>query len=103
LLNKIDELENRTLLNQFRVRFPHNVPISATTREGFDLLFEKMIEFIDTLRVTLSLRIPQKEYQTANFLMQNGRVINLDYESNDILLEIEIPKELEYKAKPFIM
>lgn len=103
LLNKIDEIENRALLNQFRVRFPHNVPISAATREGFDLLFEKMIEFIDTLRVTLSLRIPQKEYQTANFLMQNGRVINLDYESNDILLEIEIPKELEYKAKPFIM
>ncbi|MCP5504880.1 MAG: GTPase HflX [Chlamydiales bacterium] len=101
VLNKVDALENKTLIARFKLKYPRVVPISALNREGFDELLKMMMEVIKDLRKVVKLRIPQKEYALVSELMQEGRVIYQDYEGNDVLLEVEIPVHLEHKVEEY--
>ncbi len=102
VLNKIDALQDPGVLHRFRLKYPKTVPISALTGEGFDRLMDQMIVEIGSLRKTYRLRIPQSHYALVSELMREGKVIQCDYEDNDILLHVEIPGRFDYKVKPFI-
>lgn len=102
VLNKIDAIQDRSVLHRFRLKYPKTVPISALTGEGFDCLMEQMITEIGSLRKTYRLRIPQSHYALVSELMREGKVIQCDYEDNDILLHVEIPGRFDYKVKPFV-
>lgn len=101
VLNKIDACQDRSVLHKLRIQYPKTVQISALTKEGFDELQDMMVHEIGALRKTLRLRIPQSHYALVSELMREGRVIESDYEDNDILLHVEIPARLESKVKPF--
>jgi GTP-binding protein HflX len=101
VINKIDKEHDPKIVDELRYRYPHTVLISTLTKQGYDILFHLMIEMIQSLRKVVELRIPQSHYHIASELMKEGRVIETDYEGNDILLKIEIPKSLEYKAAPY--
>ena len=101
VINKADKIEDKKNLDELRYRYPDTVVISTVTRQGYDELFRLMIEKIQSLRKVMELRIPQSHYHVASELMQEGRVLETEYEGNDILLTIEIPQSLEYKALPY--
>jgi GTP-binding protein HflX len=101
VLNKIDLLEDRSIIVRFKLKYPRVVGISALKREGFDDLMHAMMEELKDLRKVYTLRIPQKEYKTVSELMKVGEVRECDYEENDVLLEVELPIYLEHKIKPF--
>lgn len=102
VLNKVDELENKTLIARFKLKYPRVVPISALNKEGFDDLLKMMMEVIKNLRKVVKVRIPQKEYALVSELMEQGRVIYQDYEGNDVLLEVEITTQLEHKVREYL-
>jgi GTP-binding protein HflX len=102
VLNKIDACQDSSILHRLRLKYPKTVQISALTGQGFDQLMDQMIVEIGFLRKTYRLRIPQSHYALVSELMREGRVIQCDYEDNDILLHVEIPGNLESKVKPFI-
>jgi len=102
VLNKVDLLENKGLIARYKLKYPKVVPISALTGEGFDELLKMMTEGIKNLRKIVKLRIPQKEYALVSKLMEEGRIIEQDYEENDVLLKVEIPIQLEHKVKQYI-
>jgi GTP-binding protein HflX len=62
-----------------------------------------MMKEISLLRKVVSARIPQSHYAIVSELMREGRVIQCDYEENDILIKVEIPAHLEYKVQPFLI
>jgi GTP-binding protein HflX len=101
VINKADKIEDNTNLEELRYRYPDTVVISTVTRQGYEELFRLMIEKIQSLRKVMELRIPQSHYNVASELMKEGRVLETEYEGNDILLRIEIPQSLEYKALPY--
>lgn len=101
-LNKVDECEDKKLLQKLRLTYPHTVQISALERRGFSELFEKMSEAIQSLRKVLKLTIPQSHYALVSELMKEGRVISIEYEENDVLMEVEIPARLEKKVETFV-
>ena len=102
VLNKVDALENKTLIARFKLKYPRVVPISAISGEGFDELLMMMMEVIKDLRKVVKLRIPQKEYALVSELMEEGRVVHKDYEGNDVLIEVEIPTHLEHKVREYL-
>ncbi len=102
VLNKIDLVENEAIVSQFRIKYPKTVAISAETHEGFDQLLELMQAEVQKLRMITHLRIPQEHYALVTELMQDGKVLETEYEGNDILLKVEIPTHLEYKVAQFI-
>lgn len=101
VLNKVDLCEDKNVLLKFRIQYPGCIAISALTQEGFNLLIERMIQEVSALRLVVHLKIPQSCYDLVSSLMQAGKVITQEYEENDILLTVEIPKEWEYKVKPY--
>ena len=62
----------------------------------------QMTKTIEALRKTVKLTIPQSHYALVSELMKEGRVISIEYEENDVLMEVEIPSRLEHKVNPFI-
>jgi len=101
VLNKVDKAEDPNIARRLRIKFPKTVQISALNKEGFDELAELMMKETALLRRVVKLKIPQSQYALVSELMREGKVISSDYEENDILLEIEIPHHLEYKAIPY--
>ena len=102
VLNKIDACPDPTLVHKFRVKYPRCVAISALKGTGLDQLIERIGDVLKELRMHFCLRIPQSHYGVVSELSRFGKVILQEYEGNDILLEIELPKELEHKALPFV-
>ncbi|MDN3508339.1 MAG: GTPase HflX, partial [Simkaniaceae bacterium] len=94
VLNKIDECENNNAIRKFRLTFPKTVMVSAKTGEGIDILLERMQKEIEAIRKICDVRIPQKEYALVSQLMREGRVLNEEYDGNDILLQVEVPEHL---------
>ncbi len=62
---------------------------------------EVMTKEISLLRKTIRLKVPQQQYALVSEIMRIGKVISLEYEEDDVLLEVEIPRELERKVAPF--
>jgi GTP-binding protein HflX len=60
-----------------------------------------MIEEVSLLRKTVKLTIPQSEYAAVSVIMREGKVLSCEYVENDILLEVEIPRHLEYFVAQF--
>jgi len=102
VLNKVDQLENKSIISRYKLKYPRVVAISALNGEGFDELLKMMMDGLRELRKIVHLRIPQKEYALVSELMEEGRVITQDYEENDVLIEVEIPNSLEHKVKKYI-
>jgi GTP-binding protein HflX len=103
VLNKIDQCSNPAITAKFRVKYPKTVAISALQGIGVDELLDLMIKEVSLLRKVVKARIPQSHYAIVSELMREGRVIECDYEENDILIKVEIPARLEYKVQPFLI
>jgi len=92
VLNKVDAVEDRSILQRLRIAYPKTVQISAKTQEGFEDLQEAMIQELQKRRATVRLRIPQSDYAVASEVMREGKVLHQDYEGNDVLLHVDIPR-----------
>ena len=101
VFNKVDQCSDRKLIDRMRIKYPKTVEISALRKEGFDHLIELMIKEVSLLRKFVRLKIPQSHYALVSELMREGKVISCEYEGNDILLEVEIPRILEKKVALF--
>lgn len=102
VLNKIDVCSDHSLLAKFRILYQKTVPICAATGEGFDLLLDSMMREIALLRRTVRVKIPQSHYALISELMRLGRVLECEYEENDVLMKLEIPASLEHRVQPFL-
>lgn len=101
LLNKTDRCSAPLMIERLRIKYPKTVAISALKEEGFDLLLDVMAREIAKLRKQVKLRIPQSHYALVSELLREGKVQSCEYEENDILLEVEIPRILEKKVALF--
>ncbi|MEC7839580.1 MAG: GTPase HflX [Chlamydiota bacterium] len=91
VLNKVDAVEDLPEINEMRLKYPKTVRVSALKREGFEELENMMIEEVKKQRIRMKLVIPQSEYHLVNKVLQQGVIINQEYEGNDIILNVEIP------------
>ncbi len=101
VLNKVDQCENRALIQKMKIKYPKTVEISALHRTGFDHLLEMMVKEMSLLRKVVRLRVPQSHYALVSEVMREGKVLSCEYEDNDVLLEVEIPRHLEHKVIQF--
>lgn len=102
LLNKVDACPDHKIIDRLRTLYPKTVALSALHRTGTAELLDLMTQEIASLRTTLSLRVPQAHYALVSEVMREGRILSCEYEGNEILLEVNIPRRLERKVAPFI-
>lgn len=103
ILNKIDACPHPEWVHKFRLKYPKTVVVSAVTKEGLEELARMMMEEVTKLRAMVKVRIPQSRYDLISELMREGRIECCEYEDNDVLLTMEIPRSLQYKVKEFLL
>ncbi len=103
VFNKIDACENHLLLIKLRAKYPNTIGISALTGEGIPQLIEAIIKEVSNLRKVVRLKIPQSDYSLVSQLIRDGKVLNSEYEENDILMTVEIPSQIEHLVHPYLM
>jgi GTP-binding protein HflX len=101
LLNKVDQCQGRLPIEKMKITYPKTIEISALKKEGLELLQDRMMQEIQKLRKKISLRVPQSQYALVSDVMKEGKIFSLEYEDNDVLLEVEIPLHLEKKVSHF--
>jgi len=94
VLNKADRPEAARRITQLKLLCSPNVVISAETGEGIHELAAMMQQMLHRLRTKMRVRIPQSEYGYAADLIQKGYVLDQEYEENDIILSVILPKSL---------
>ena len=103
ILNKIDLVKDKGVVARFKLKYPRVVPIAASSGQGLDRLTEYMVTALKDLRETVNLRVPQKDYAVLSQILEQGDVLYRDYEGNDVLLKVQIPKHLKSKVKAFMI
>lgn len=99
-LNKID-LSNRgtpVILRESRTV----LEISAKNGSGLDLLKQTIENIIHSDRVQVQLAIPISDGATISWLHTNSKILNVSYEENTSLVEVELDKSLLARVIPYM-
>lgn len=92
VLNKVDAIEDRSMISILRARFPDTVTVSARTGEGLqklkDIVSDRLTGGI--LRGTLSVDHAHNDCQ--NWLHKHAEILETRYDENGAIYEIRIPK-----------
>lgn len=101
VLNKIDKCEEGATLARLRLLHPKTVQVSALQQVGLDDLMHRMMEEVANRRAIVKVRIPQSEGKLLALLNERGKVIYKEYEENDVIMRLDMPRDLLYLIEPY--
>src|ERR1700736_903549 len=101
VFNKIDNLQNRELIETYLRRFPGSVAISARTGAGVGNLVQALQNALAAWRLRSRFKIPASESALIAEIHRVGHVLELRYEGNDALVVAHVPPELAQKLERF--
>lgn len=108
VLNKVDRLEGedatpeqRAQLLKLKLKFPGAKCISAATGLGVPELEAELVLRLQERRTLLHLRIPQSEYHILAAAIREGKIYKQEYEENDVLVELEVPKSASFRFEKY--
>ncbi len=103
VLNKIDRIEDPSVLNGLRSEFPGASEVSALSGEGLGGLALRFTDFLADRVRKVVYRIPQARGDLSGLIYREGKVLDTEYEGNDILLTAIVPKSLEGQLSDFLV
>jgi GTP-binding protein HflX len=93
VLNKVDALADRTDLAPVLARYPHAIPISARTREGFDRLHVAVSDALSRSFADLDVETSVANGRMLAYLAAHGEVIGRHYADGDrVIVHVRIPQ-----------
>lgn len=100
-LNKVDKLntdiENRITSDRTIIE------ISAKTGFGLDKLKNYLKDMLLEVRVKVNLAIPFQDGWVLPWLYENGKVLSVDYDESNSLVEAELDKEAIAKIEKYVL
>lgn len=104
VLNKVDLIaDDEDRLHELKSHFdPSAVFISIRTGEGIETLIHRLAGMMVDRVARLPLRIPQARQDLMALLHREGKIVNQDYEDNDIVLTAIIPHALRHHFEAFV-
>ncbi len=102
VLNKIDALESETALMGLRIDFPGAIEASAITGQGLDQLTNTFTDLLAHRVQKQTYTIPQSRGDISGLIHREGKVLNTEYEGNNIILTAIVPHTLEAQLSPFL-
>lgn len=101
VFNKIDKIENDTLLLGYKKR-EEKIYISAKNEEDIEKLKEKIVEVIKDDYIKVSMKIPYHDGKILDYIMTNYDIDKKDYDENSSILEFDISKKDYNKYERYI-
>jgi GTPase len=102
VLNKVDKVANPAVLVGLRAEFPGAFEVSAVTGEGLEELTSRFTDLLADRVKKLTYRIPQSRGDISGLLHREGKVLETEYEGNDIILTVIVPMNLEGQLAGFL-
>jgi len=101
VLNKIDVLNDPVKLAGLEVTFPNTISVSALTGQGMEELLQKCtVMLADRVRVE-TFRIPQSRGDLSGLLHRDAKVLETEYDGNDVLIKAVVPASIAGKLEAF--
>ncbi|MDA3941399.1 MAG: GTPase HflX [Spirochaetia bacterium] len=102
VFNKIDLNTNSTDSLGIELNNPDALYISTKTEEGLDSVFEKVEEFLNKDKKTISLLIPTDRYDLISMIHREGTVLEEDYQDSGSSIKARVPVKVYNKLKSYI-
>ncbi|MBI4846265.1 MAG: GTPase HflX [Candidatus Omnitrophica bacterium] len=91
ILNKIDLVEDKNVLERFSKKFLNSITVSAKYMTDIDKLFDRIEAQLLNLTTTIKVVIPHTNMKLLNTLHQNGKIISSEYRLDGVYLEVKLP------------
>lgn len=101
-LNKIDLVDGEGALASLASRYPQALMISAASGLGMEKLTERCSQMLADRVQRLTFRIPQSRADAVGLLHQEGKVLSVEYEGNDVLVTAVTPPAVAGRLTQFI-
>lgn len=102
VLNKIDVLNDPVKLAGLEVTFPNTISVSAMTGEGMNALLDRCTEMLEDRVQIQTFRIPQQRGDLAGLLHRDAKVLETEYDGNDVLLKAVVPASIAGKLADYL-
>jgi GTPase len=97
VFNKIDRLNDRSIISALSEKYPQSVCISAMRGINIVSLKEKIQQLVNTEFVEETIVIPQSDPRLISAVYDFGEVLDRSYEDNSVHLIVRVPrKDLEH-------
>jgi len=103
VFNKCDRVANPALVEHALHKHPGSVAISALTGEGFSELYDEIEHQVKSWRLKVKLELPNHMTALVAELHRVGRVLDVSYQGDKIVLTAHVPPHLQGKVKPYLV
>lgn len=102
VLNKVDKLENKEIIDKLKDQYSDSIIISAKKNEGLDDLLKAVKDRLGINIKEIELTIPYDKAYMENKVREVAKVLSTEYKENNISLKIAIGEGEMYKIREFI-
>ncbi|MGJ8675986.1 MAG: GTPase HflX [Akkermansiaceae bacterium] len=103
VLNKIDVLNDPVALAGLEVAFPNTISVSAKSGLNMDMLLQKCTEILADRVQTQTYCIPQSRGDLTGLLHSDAKVLDTDYQGNDVVIKAIVPTKIAGMLHRFIV
>lgn len=96
VLNKIDRLSDRSLLDVLRQRHPRAIPISAHTGQGLAELQQAVMAALRADFVEVEMEVPATNGRVLAYLATHAEIYRQEYCDSRVRLSCALPRHLVY-------
>jgi len=99
--NKADTVRDPYELRELVLEHENSCSLSALKREGIRDLMDRMENVLRSLLVSLTIEVPYDRSDLVALCYENGKVHNVDYRSDCIVVEADIAKDVAGRLMPY--
>ncbi len=100
VLNKIDAIENPTVLDGLRNRYNQAVSLSARTGEGFELLHKRVSEILSRSFRDIVVETTVDNGKLVAWLARHGEIISKKYTETEVVVHCRMPEKYAGAINP---
>ncbi len=95
LLNKIDKVPDKGLVDRLKKQFENSIAVSALHKENLDELVRRISMILFASLVYVKASIPQSEAKLLNQVYREAGIIKREFKGDQVYLEADMPARLK--------
>jgi GTP-binding protein HflX len=103
VFNKADRVTDTAFLREMVANVPNSCYISAGKREGISYLMDRLTATIRSMLVNVEVAIPYDRSELVALCYENGKVHEVDYKPEHILVKADVTSDLGGKLEEFVL
>jgi len=96
VLNKVDQVPDRSILDVLKAHHPRAVAISGLSGEGLPELTDAVVEMLSVNVIGLDVTLPAANGKLFAFLNSHAEIVRQEYRGNDVFVRCYLPRPLLY-------